>query len=122
MKKSAWERELSRGMDSMIGEAQEAYGANPWMDSEARHNRCEICQKERAPGQRMTEEAAIERKLGNIALRDDIIALDDQIVKLRKLAERFHDEEALRVAYRVVIDISPEKISFASTARLEDRT
>jgi len=121
MKKSAWERELSRGMDSMIGEAQEAYGANLWTDSEARHNGCEICLKERRLGQRLTEEAAIERKLSNIGLRDDIIALDDQIVKFRKLAERFRDEEALRVAYRLVIDISPERISFTSTAKPEDR-
>ncbi|HVC57870.1 MAG TPA: hypothetical protein VND15_00130 [Candidatus Acidoferrales bacterium] len=97
MKKSASERELSRGMDSMIGEVQAAYGA------------------------KLEEEAQIERKLSDVALRDDVIAMASEVVRLRKLAERFGDEEALNVSYTVVTDVYADRIAFRSVVRRADQ-
>ena len=97
MKKSASERELSRGMDSMIGEVQAAYGA------------------------KLSEEAQIERKLSDVALRDDLMGLAREVVRLRKLAERFGDEEALSVSYELVTVVSADGISTKVKVRRADQ-
>jgi len=84
-------------MDSMIGEVQAAYGA------------------------KLEEEAQIERKLSDVALRDDVIAMASEVVRLRKLAERFGDEEALNVSYTVVTDVYADRIAFRSVVRRADQ-
>lgn len=84
-------------MDSMIGEVQAAYGA------------------------KLSEEAQIERKLSDVALRDDIIGLAREVVRLRKLAERFGDEEALTVSYGITVDVSAERVSFRTVVKRADQ-
>ena len=77
-------------MDSLIGEMSGMYGT---------------------PCERMGEEAKLEREISDAQLRDDLISHIEEIIRCRKLSERFLDEEHVDVAYTVQTEVSSKGVA-----------
>lgn len=83
--KSKSERELGKAVESLIGKMNSRYGT---------------------PSDELEEEAGIERKRSDIALRDEAISRIKELLTYRKLSERFLDEERIDVTYEICTKVS----------------
>ena len=89
MKTNRHERELERGMDSLIGEMNGMYGT---------------------PYERMGEEAKLEREISDVQLRDDMVSHTEEVIRCRKMSERFLDDEKIDVTYTVQTEVSSKGV------------
>jgi hypothetical protein len=89
MKANKWQRKLCSGIDAMVGEMGSRYGT---------------------PSGELSEEAEIDRRMGDIQLRDDVIALDEEVLRCKKLSERLMDEERMDVKYEIRTEVSSKGI------------
>ena len=89
MKTNGRERELAKGMDSLMGEMNGRYGTSSML---------------------MDENAEIERKRSDIALRDDMISHVKEVLRCRKLSEHFLDVERIDVTYEICTIVSSKKM------------
>jgi crotonobetainyl-CoA:carnitine CoA-transferase CaiB-like acyl-CoA transferase len=91
------ERELGKGIESLIGEANTKYGA---LDDE------------------LDEEEKTERERGDVALRDEAISLIEELIRRRKQAEWFRYVQHVDVTYKTCTTTSSDRIE--STSYISD--
>ena len=89
MKTNRRERELGKGMDALIGEISGRYGTSSKV---------------------LDEDADLERKRNDIALRDDVICHVKELLRCRKLSEHFLDVERMDVTYEICTKVSARKL------------
>lgn len=94
MEKDSTERELSRIVDGMIGEANTKYGAD------------------------LSEEKQIERRIRDIRLREELVLQLQEEIRCKKISERFMDESLKDIRYEIVKEISSSGINFYVTSKV----
>lgn len=76
------ERELERGIDSMLERINCRYGAD------------------------LTDEAKIDVRMGDILFRNELKSLDEVIARLKKISERTMHEQKKEIAYYLHITVT----------------
>lgn len=89
MKANKWQRELGRGVDSLVGEMNSRYGT---------------------PSGELSEDAEMDRKRSDIQLRDEVISHIEELLRCRKLSERLMDEERMDVKYEIRTEVSSKRM------------
>ncbi len=58
----------------------------------------------------LDEEAMIERRMSDIGLREKLIECMDEIIRCRKMSERFLDETGEERVYEIRVIVSPAAV------------
>ena len=89
MKTNKAERKLGKSLESLIGEMNRGY---------------------RMPSEGMSEEEEIDMKRKDIQLRDEMVSHDLELLRCRKLSERFLAEQRIDITYEVRAEVSSNAI------------
>ena len=88
------ERELERGIDSMMEEIDGMYRAD------------------------LKDEERLDSKMGDISLRDELIGHIREVVRCRKISERMMAEQSKDVRYTMSIEVSRNGMSYSVVRRV----
>ncbi|MDE1868535.1 MAG: hypothetical protein KGH60_01030 [Candidatus Micrarchaeota archaeon] len=62
----------------------------------------------------LSDEKQIDRRISDVGLRNDLISVMDELIEVRKLAERLKEEDLIDKTYAMRIEISADRLKTVS--------